>query len=63
MREKLLIMQEKAIKRLIIVFTDFLKKCHCYSYYYGLWSLVWWIGNYCKLSTCKKNAEIRKKNG
>lgn len=53
---------QKAILRLKMVLADFLKKCHFYSFYYGFWSLVWWVGNYCgKLSSWKKKAEFRKK--
>lgn len=45
-----------------MVFSDFGKKCYYYSCYYGFWSLVWWIGNYCsKLSSWKKKAEQKKR--
>lgn len=62
MGKKLYFMIEKSIKRSIMVLSDFLKKCHYYSFYYGFWSLAWWIGNYCKLSSWKKKAEIKKKD-
>lgn len=52
---------KKVIQRSKMVLTDFFKKCHYYSYHYGFWSLVWWIGNYCsKLSVWKKKANKKK---
>lgn len=53
----------KAKQRSIMVLTDSMKKCHFYSCYYGFWTVVWWIGNYCsKLSSWKNKAELKKKN-
>lgn len=59
---RLLFLIQKASSRLAMVLTDSLKKCHYYSCYYGFWTLVWWIGNYCsRLSSWKKKAELKKR--
>ena len=53
---------QKAILRGKMVLDDFFKKCYFYSFYFGFWSLVWWVGNYYgKLSSWKKTAEHKKK--
>lgn len=45
-----------------MVLTDSLKKSHYYSYYYGFWTLVWWIGNYCNnLHSWKTMAGLKKR--
>lgn len=63
MREGLFFILKKAIKRSIMILSDFWGKCHYYSCYYGFWSLVWWLGNYCsKLFSWKKKADIKKKD-
>ena len=63
MEKQLVFLFNKAIQRLNMVLTDFLKKCHCYSWCYGFWTLIWWMGNYCgRLSSWKKKAELKKKN-
>lgn len=59
---RVIFLVRKAIQRTTMALFDSLKKCHYYSFYFGFWSLMWWVGNYCgKLSSWKKNAELKKK--
>lgn len=57
----LIFIVKKTMSRLKMILADFLKKCHYYSCYYGFWTLVWWIGNYCSmLFSWKKKADKKK---